>query len=45
MLAFFVSQGKTELPAGMWEHEDKNGDGFISWAEFGGPKGEQEPEL
>jgi FK506-binding protein 14 len=45
VLAFFKGQGKDELPPGMWDHEDKNGDGFISWAEFSGPKGEEEPEL
>lgn len=39
VLAFFKAQGKDELPPGMWEHEDKNGDGFISWGEFSGPKG------
>lgn len=43
VLEFFVSQGKSELPPGMWEHEDKDSDGFISWFEFSGPKGDAPP--
>jgi hypothetical protein len=31
--------GKDELPEGLWENEDKDQDGFVSWEEFGGPKG------
>mmetsp|Transcript_1891 Transcript_1891/g.3006 ORF Transcript_1891/g.3006 Transcript_1891/m.3006 type:complete len:202 (-) Transcript_1891:154-759(-) len=42
ILAFFVSQGKNELPDGLWEHEDKDKDGFVSWEEFSGPKGTKE---
>ncbi|CAE7528443.1 FKBP3 [Symbiodinium microadriaticum] len=42
VLAFFVSQGKNELPPGLWESEDKNKDGFLSWDEFSGPKGTKE---
>lgn len=26
-------QGKEELPEGLWEKEDKDKDGFISWEE------------
>ena len=29
----------TELPEGLWDKEDENADGFISWNEFKGPKG------
>ena len=32
-------QGFEEEPEGLWDQEDKNGDGFISYDEFGGPKG------
>ena len=42
VLAFFVSQGAEELPAGLWEAEDKDKDGFVSWEEFSGPKGQKE---
>ena len=34
--------GMDKLPDGMWEHEDKDSDGFISWDEFTGPKGDKE---
>ena len=44
VLAFFTKQGKDELPDGLWENEDKDGDGFISWEEFGGPKGTKSPK-
>ena len=27
------------LPDGLWEQEDKDSDGVITWEEFGGPKG------
>ena len=40
---FFEKQNKNALPEGMWESEDKDGDGYISWAEFGGPKGDAPP--
>jgi len=39
VLAYFKKQGQDELPDGLWENEDKDGDGFIQWEEFGGPKG------
>uniref|UniRef100_A0A6V2QRQ7 peptidylprolyl isomerase n=1 Tax=Ditylum brightwellii TaxID=49249 RepID=A0A6V2QRQ7_9STRA len=35
---FFEGQG-ANVPDGLWEEEDANGDGFISWEEFNGPKG------
>jgi hypothetical protein len=55
VLAFFEKQqsgkggkggkgGKVELPEGLWEKEDKDGDGFITWEEFGGPKGKKNPK-
>jgi len=44
VLEFFKKQGKEELPEGLWEKEDKDGDGFISWDEFGGPKGSAPPK-
>jgi FK506-binding protein 14 len=37
--AWFEEQG-AELPDGLWETEDKDEDGVISFEEFGGPKGE-----
>jgi len=40
--AFFVKQGGT-TPDGLWRDEDKNGDGFVSWEEFSGPKGKSPP--
>lgn len=33
---------KIDLDA-LWKEEDKDGDGFIQWEEFSGPKGGQEP--
>jgi len=35
------AQGFEEEPEGLWDQEDKNGDGFISFDEFGGPKGQR----
>lgn len=40
--AFFAKQGQP-MPDELWEHEDKDKDGFISWEEFGGPKGTEPP--
>ena len=37
--AFFQEKKGTGMPDGLWESEDKDNDGFISWEEFGGPKG------
>eukprot|EP00928_Gymnodinium_smaydae_P080488 TRINITY_DN64175_c0_g1_i1.p1 TRINITY_DN64175_c0_g1~~TRINITY_DN64175_c0_g1_i1.p1 ORF type:complete len:207 (+),score=57.43 TRINITY_DN64175_c0_g1_i1:47-667(+) len=42
VLAYFKQQGEEAIPEGLWEQEDKDADGFISWHEFGGPKGEEE---
>lgn len=28
-----------KIPTGVWEKDDKNRDGFVSWEEFSGPKG------
>ena len=33
----------TDVPEGLMEHEDKDNDGKISWAEFSGPKGDAPP--
>ena len=38
--AFFLAKKESGIPDGLWESEDKDGDGFISWEEFGGSKGE-----
>lgn len=38
MQAWFAEQG-AEVPEGLWETEDKDGDGIITFEEFGGPKG------
>jgi hypothetical protein len=40
--AFFALQDKP-VPDGIWESEDKNSDGQISWDEFSGPKGDEPP--
>ncbi|KAL3937545.1 MAG: hypothetical protein SGBAC_007369 [Bacillariaceae sp.] len=40
--AFFVNQGGS-MPDGLWEDEDKNKDGFVTWDEFTGPKGSHPP--
>jgi len=37
--AYFVQMGST-TPDGLWEKEDTDGDGIISWEEFSGPKGD-----
>eukprot|EP00750_Incisomonas_marina_P009012 INCI15771.1.p1 GENE.INCI15771.1~~INCI15771.1.p1 ORF type:complete len:965 (+),score=220.00 INCI15771.1:119-3013(+) len=34
-----VARLETEELERLWATEDKNGDGIVSWAEFGGPKG------
>ena len=39
--AFFQEKKKTSTPDGLWESEDKDGDGYISWEEFGGSKGDK----
>lgn len=40
--AYFSGMG-SEMPEELWDSEDQDKDGFISWDEFSGPKGE-EPE-
>lgn len=40
--AYFETMGQP-VPAELWEHEDKNGDGKVSWDEFSGPKGTEAP--
>jgi FK506-binding protein 14 len=40
--AFFDAMGQP-VPDGLWDHEDQDKDGFISWQEFGGPKGDSDP--
>ena len=45
VLAYFKKQGRDELPEGLWEKEDKNEDGVISWEECSGPKGKTAPPL
>ena len=39
---YFSMQG-SGMPEGLMEREDKDGDGFISWEEFSGPKGSKPP--
>jgi Ca2+-binding EF-hand superfamily protein len=39
---FFDKMGQS-VPEDLWGHEDKNGDGRISWNEFTGPKGTEPP--
>ncbi len=33
---FKAKRGQEELPQGLWENEDKDKDGVISWEEFSG---------
>lgn len=42
--AYFKGIGR-ETPDGLWESEDLDKDGSISWEEFSGPKGDGEEEL
>jgi Ca2+-binding EF-hand superfamily protein len=35
--------GPENEPEGLWDQEDSNHDGYISWDEFGGPKSSQPP--
>ena len=46
VLAHFKKQNPsiTSLPDGTVEEEDRDGDGFISWEEFRGPKGASPPK-
>jgi len=37
--AWFGNQGRP-MPDELWDNEDKDKDGFISWDEFSGPKGD-----
>lgn len=41
VLAYFKKQGEDSIPPELMDEEDKDKDGFISWEEFGGPKGSQ----
>lgn len=43
VLTFFKKQGQENIPEGLWEKEDKDKDGFVSWVEFSGPKGKNSP--
>eukprot|EP00944_MAST-04C_sp_MAST-4C-sp1_P004042 g4042.t1 len=36
---WFHDEHEREMPDGLFANEDKNKDGYISWDEFGGPKG------
>merc|ERR1712187_346501 len=42
ILAYFKKQGQDEIPEGLMKEEDKDGDGWVSWEEFGGPKGPEQ---
>ena len=37
--AYFYSLGQSKVPDALWEKEDKDKDGIITWDEFSGPKG------
>lgn len=39
LMAFFKEQGRDSIPDGLFEKEDLDKDGVISWEEFSGPKG------
>jgi len=45
MIAYFKGQGEDSVPDGLWESEDVDKDGLISWDEFTGPKRGIEVEL
>jgi len=40
---FSTTRGMDKIPDGLWDQEDKDKDGKISWEEFGGPKGTSPP--
>lgn len=40
--AYFKTMGR-EVPDALWEAEDQDKDGRISWEEFSGPKGTAPP--
>lgn len=44
MMEWFARVRKQNIPAGVFEREDANKDGVISWTEFSGPKGEAPPQ-
>jgi hypothetical protein len=41
---YFENNGY-DVPAELWEREDTNKDGVISWEEFSGPKGDTPPSV
>lgn len=41
MQDYFQLKLSKDMPKGLWEEEDVDGDGFVTWAEFNGPKGEK----
>jgi FK506-binding protein 14 len=41
--AWFKAKMDREIPEGLMENEDKDKDGFVSWDEFSGPKGSENP--
>ena len=41
---WFHDEHEREMPEGLFANEDKNKDGYISWDEFGGPKGSSPPK-
>ena len=38
---FWEHMAHTQPSSGLWHSEDANGDGFLSWDEFSGPKGDR----
>merc|ERR1719361_2295147 len=42
--AYFKNMDVDTVPEGLWEREDKDKDGKISWEEFSGPKGTEPPK-
>jgi len=41
---FVTKRGLPDLPENLWEDEDTNEDGYISWDEFKGPKGQDQTD-
>ena len=41
--AYFKQMGEDGAPPEVWDQEDANKDGKISWEEFSGPKGDTPP--
>ena len=41
--AWFKEKQNMDMPDGLMDREDADKDGFVSWEEFSGPKGDAPP--